>query len=265
MTDQDPRPGDPSSVALERLADRHGGRLLALGTRFCGSRDEAEDLVQEVLLAAYRGWPEFDGRSSVSTWLYTIAARACTRMHRLRAGQPARQESLDEVLPFGETRMALLPVQAGTPLDEAVGAEARARVEAAIAALPEDQRLPMVLHTLVGFSLAQVGEVLGVKQATVKTRLHRARLALRRALLEALPSQDAVAPNFPRQVCLDLLAAKQETLDRGLEFDFPRGVICERCANVFATLDLTMDLCRELAEGELPGELRRRILAAAAS
>ncbi len=262
MRAQDPAPGDPPRIALERLADSHGPRLLALGRRFCGGREEAEDLVQEVLLSAYRAWPDFDGRSSVATWLYTIAARACMRMQRRRSGQPEREESLDEILPFGETRMALLPSEGDSPVDEVLGREARERVEAAIAALPEEQRLPIVLHTLVGFSLRQVGEILGVKEATVKTRIHRGRLVLRRALLEALPTTEAVEPNFSRQVCLDLLAAKQEALDRGVDFEFPSGVICERCANVFATLDLAVDLCRNLDVGELPGALRERILAA---
>ncbi len=214
-------------------------------------------------MAAYRGWGEFDGRSSVATWLYTIATRACTRMHRKRSGEPEHEQSLDEVLPFGETHMTRLPTEDEEPLDHMLRDEARTRVEEAIAGLPEPTRMPLVLHTIVGFSVAQVAQVLDLKEATVKTRLHRARLALRSALVTALPRAEAVPPAFPRQVCLDLLAAKQGALDRGEPYEFPDGVICERCANVFATLDLAADLCQDVDGGELPAELRAAILAAA--
>jgi RNA polymerase sigma-70 factor, ECF subfamily len=257
-------PDDPPEVALERLMEDHGGRLFALGQRFCGSREEAEDLVQEVLLAAYRGWDGFQGQSEVSTWLYTIAARVCGRMHRKRSGEPQQLESLDQALPFGATAMAVLPSADPGPLERAQLEEARTRLEAAIGELPDTFRLPLVLKEVVGFSLAQIARILSTKPATVKTRLHRARLALREALEEGLPSRPAAEPAYSRQVCLDLLAAKQEALDRGADFEWPPGVICERCANVFAALDLTGDLCRSMAQGELPGHVRRRVLEAAA-
>ena len=63
-------------AALQPLVDEYAGQLFALGVRFCGNRSEAEDLVQEVFLQAFRGWHTFEGRSSPKTWLYTIAADA---------------------------------------------------------------------------------------------------------------------------------------------------------------------------------------------
>jgi RNA polymerase sigma-70 factor, ECF subfamily len=252
---------EPRDVAIPRLVDAEAGRLYALGLRFCGDPDEARDLMQETFLQAWRKWDGFEGRSSPATWLYTIAARVCQRFRRKRSGEPERIESLDELLPFGETRMAVVPDPDEGPLAERVRAEARERVEEAIAGLPVAFRMPLVLKEIVGLGVADVAAVLGLKEATVKTRLHRARLRVRAALEEALPWRDAPPPAYSRQVCLDLLRAKQEALDRGVPFRVPGAVVCERCAALFGTLDLGGELCREIAAGRLPDELRAELLA----
>ncbi len=248
--------GQPREVALPALVDRYGGRLFHLGLRFCGNRAEAEDLVQETFLNAWKSWDTFAGRSSVRAWLFTIAAHACQRMHRKRAGEPEALASLEDDLPFGEPLGAVVPGRGTTPLEETLRAEGTARVEAAIAALPEDFRLPLVLKEVVGFSLAEIAGILGLKPETVKTRLHRARLKVREALEGVLPREPLPRPVYDREVCLDLLRAKQETLDRGLPYEFPDGVVCERCRAFFDTLDLATDLCTELGTGALPRELR---------
>ncbi|MHC5114458.1 MAG: RNA polymerase sigma factor, partial [Planctomycetota bacterium] len=110
---------------VQALVDEYGGQLYALGVRFCGDRTEAEDLVQEVFLQAYRAWDSFEGRSSRRTWLYTIAARACQRMHRKRAGEPERMGSLDELLPFGEPLIAVIPGELDDAQQGRIRAEAR--------------------------------------------------------------------------------------------------------------------------------------------
>ena len=251
---------EPRDEALPRLVEAEGGRLYALGLRFCGNPDEAEELVQETFLQAYRGWDDFEGRSRVTTWLYTIASRVCQRFHRKRAGEPEQLESLEELLPFGEPRMAVVPADEGQDgLSQTIRAESREAIEAAIAALPDEFRMPLVLKEIVGLSVAEVAAVLGVVEGTVKTRLHRARLRIRKALETALPERDVPPPIYSKQVCLDLLQAKQDSLDRGTGFAFPDNVVCERCAEVFATLDLAQDVCRDIARGELPPGLRERI------
>jgi len=263
----DPRGADeldgsePREVAIPLLVDAHGGRLFSLGMRFCGDREEARDLVQETFLLAFRKWHQFEGRARPSTWLYTIAARVCQRFHRKRSGEPERLESLDELLPFGSGPMAVAPGDEDEPLARELLTEAREQAERAIAALPLAFRMPFVLKEIAGLSLAEVGAVLGLKEATVKTRLHRARLRVRKALEQALPRRDVPPVIFSRQVCLDLLQAKQDALDHGADFQFPDRVVCERCAELFATLDLTQGVCRDIARGELPDELRRELLA----
>jgi len=246
--------------AIPLLVEAQGGRLYSLGLRFCGNRDEAEDLVQETFLQAYRKWSQFQGRSSPATWLYTIASRVCQRFHRKKSGEPEAVESLDELLPFGTPRMAVVPSEDDGPLATAIRAEGRAEIERAIAELPIDFRMPLVLKEIVGFSLAEIASILDIPAATVKTRVHRARLRIRKALEEALPAKEVAPAIFSRQVCLDLLRAKQETLDRGVDFEFPDQVVCERCAELFATMDLAQGICHDIASGQLPEELRRQVL-----
>ncbi|MGD2114372.1 MAG: RNA polymerase sigma factor [Acidobacteriota bacterium] len=255
----------PAGQAIPRLVDAHGGRLYGLGLKLCGNPEDAEDLVQEVFLLAYRKWHQFEGRSDPSSWLYTIGARACQRMHRRRSGEPSRMEPLADLLPSEDE--AVPDPEAEGPLDEQLRREAREVVDRALETLPPDFRIALVLKDIAELSVAEVARVLGVKEATVKTRVHRARLALRKALEKELPGPagpGGAAPRatgaHPRSVCLDLLRAKQEAMDRGEELPVPDEVVCDRCRALFASLDLTRDLCREVADGELPPELREMIL-----
>jgi RNA polymerase sigma-70 factor (ECF subfamily) len=223
--------------------------------------------VQETFLRALRGWDGFDGRSAPSTWLYTIASRACHRMERRRAGEPRRIQSLEQLLPSGEPTLVDVPAAGETPLEWVERRDVVRAVRRAIESLPLDFRLPVVLKEIEGLSVEEVASVLGVKPATVKTRLHRARLLLRKELSRQLPTKPAIEdhPGESRSHCLDLLHAKQEAMDRGVDFPIPSGHLCERCRTVFATMDVASDVCRSMRGAELPEvvrrELRERVLA----
>ncbi len=253
---------DPAEIAIPRLLEAHGARIYSLALRLCRRPEDAEDLVQEIFLQAYRKWHQFDGRSSPTTWLFTIAVRACQRMHRRRAGQPQRIASLDEVMPFSEHRLASVPARGTGATHDRGRREAIEQIEEAIAHLPPEFRLPLVLKDIVGLPVQDVASALGLKPATVKTRLHRARLRLRRALLGLLPQRAGPPPAYARQVCLDLLRAKQDALDRGAAFPVSGEIICERCRSVFDTLDWVHDLCGQIVTDRLPARVRRRLSSA---
>lgn len=252
-------PSQQAHEAVAQLAREHAGLIHSLGLRFCASPSDAEDLVQEVFINALKGWDGFEGRANVKTWLYTIASRACMRLQRPRAGQPAHIASLDAHLPFDEPRVARVPTTSVSGLDAALQRETLERTEDAIASLPEDFRVPLVLKDVVGLSVSEIGAILGIEEGTVKSRLHRARLKVREAVDSALPraEHDAPATPYPQRTCLDLLRVKQEALDKGIPFD--QSIICERCASVFATLDLAKDACRELGETPADPDLMERL------
>ena len=252
---------ESAEVAVGRLFEEHGARLYRLGVRFCGSLDEAHDLVQDVFLQAFRSWAQFDGRSSPSTWLYTIAARRCQRRHRRRAGEPASMASLSDLAPSPTNGIAHL-VSDSNPLDDAVREQLQDRVASAVAELPARIRLPLVLAEIADVPLKDIAGVLGLKLGTVKSRVHRARLAVRDRLAGGLPSPGGHAAKRDHRFCEDLLQAKQEALDRGVPFVVNDGDVCERCRDLFAMLDLSRDVCRLLAQGDIPPALTEAVAAA---
>ena len=245
----------PKAPGFDAVAERVAPRLYRVATRMCRNVDDAQDLVQETLLQGFRKWEQFEGRSDPATWLYTIAGRLCQRARRRRAGEPKSLEPLTELLPMPTDPVVAVPT-GDDPVAAQVRQEAERTVSIALAALPTTFRLPLVLADIAELTTAEIAQVLGLKEATVKTRIHRARLKLRRALLRTLPSRVAPPPNHDRQVCLDLLQAKQEALDRHAPFGFSGQELCARCQAVFATLDLGREACVGVTSGELPAAIK---------
>lgn len=242
--------GRRRAAEFEQLAREHLPRLYRLGLGFCGNHADAQDLAQETLLQAFRKWDQFEGRAQPATWLYRIASRLCQRMRRRRAGQPAQLESLD-----ADATLVAAVEQARTPREEA-SADQLVALQGAILDLPPDFRLPLVLKEISGCSVEDTAALLGLKSETVKTRLHRARLRVRERL-EPARVQPAAGPGaFDRQVCRDLLRAKQDALDRGVEFPVANAQMCAHCRTVFAELDRDQALCQQLGRGPLPAALR---------
>ncbi len=251
---------EPADSAISRLLDLHGGQIYGLGLRLCGSPEAAEDLVQETFLRAFRKWHQFEGRSSPSTWLYSIAARVCQRQHRLRSGEPRYVEPLDAVASDPEEVVLEIASSDETPLDQLERRETRELVERAIGALAPKFRLPLVLKDLMDLSISAVADILGLKEATVKTRLHRARLMAAEEITER-PSEPPTSARDPSQkICLDLLRAKQEAMDRGVVFPVAKEELCDRCRSLFSTFDFTRDVCRQIGEGPLPEQIRKALL-----
>ena len=247
--------------AIPALLDEHGGKLFGLGLRLCGSREDAEELVQEIFMTAFRKWDQFEGRSEPTTWLYTIASRACTRKHRKRAGEPATTQSLEELIPTDDSTVPALTSVAESPYERSVRHEVQEQVEKALHEVPQDFRMALILKDIAELSLAEVATALGIKEATAKTRVHRARLALRKAIADALPQRAVRDPAAP-PVCRDLLLAKLDALDRGVDFPLAPDLLSDRCESFFRTLDLTRDACRRIGEGEIPPDVRSRVEAA---
>lgn len=251
----------PAQEAIPRLLELYGDKLYRLGVHQCGDEDEASDLLQDIFTTAYRKWSQFEGRSEPSSWLYTIAVRICRRRHRRRAGEPAHLVPLETLLPSQEAAVPVVPDD-DDPLTAALRSEARERVSSAITRLPIHYRMPLLLKEIAELSIEEVSEILGLKSATVKTRLHRARLMLRKELETLLPTVDLPEPDHSRQMCLDLLRAKQEALDHGVELTIPEHELCSRCRALFATLELTQTVCRAIHAGkELPATVRQLVLA----
>lgn len=251
---------DPSR-AIPALFREFGPRTYAMALRITGSPTEAEDVVQETFMQAFRRWETFEGRADPGTWLYAIAARSAKRRFRKRKDGSTRRSamrSFSDLSPMNDAGVVDLAIDRRQPADPLMRREAREVVQAAILRLPPQYRVPVVMKDILEMPLEECAEALGLRLETVKTRIHRARLAIRQALSDGLRTRPAPAPEYDRQLCLDLLQAKLAAMDRGRGFPIGREVMCERCRLVFAELDLGQDACAGMDE-RMPAEVRKRI------
>jgi len=172
---------DPA--AFEQLIAQHGTRLYRVALRFMGQPEEAEEVLQETLLAVYEKIQTFDERAALTTWLYRIVVN--TALMRLRAKARAREELLDPVgPPFTEDGAHAQAVAEWALPPEAalLRQETLTVLQQEIARLPEGYRAVYVLAEIEGLPHQEIATILDLTVGAVKTRLHRARLFLREGL-----------------------------------------------------------------------------------
>ena len=164
---------ETAGLVFEDVAQELWDPLRRYLERLVGNRATADDLVQETLLKIARALPDFEGRSSVKTWAFTIATRVATD-HFRRPHSRARMVEFDESVPV---LVNDAEIDQGLVIDEM-----NSCVREVIEGLPEDYRTALVLHDLEGHTAAQTAEIVGCSLATAKIRIHRARLRLKEAL-----------------------------------------------------------------------------------
>jgi RNA polymerase sigma-70 factor (ECF subfamily) len=255
------RVSSDASKVIPRLFREYGPRTYALALRITGSPSEAEDVVQETFMQAFRRWSTFEGRADPGTWIYAIAARMAKRRFRRRKDGSTRRSTvmnLTDLSPMKDDGVVDLAIDRRQPADPLMREEARGLVQEAILRLPPQYRVPVVMKDILELSLDECASALGLRLETVKTRIHRARLAIRQALNDGLRTRKAPEPDYDRRLCLDLLRAKLDAMDHGRGFPIGREVMCERCRLVFAELDLGQEACMGL-DDRMPAIVRKRV------
>jgi RNA polymerase sigma-70 factor (ECF subfamily) len=171
--------GDRAEFA--RLVETYYELIYRLAYKMLNDPQEAEDILQETFLKAYRYIDGFDGRSSLSTWLYRIATNeALMSLRRKKLDTVSMDETLDTM--EGEVEPVQIVDWCCLPEAELMSAEAQARLNQATEKLPATLRVVFVLRDIQGLSTREVAEVLSLSETAVKTRLSRARLRLREDL-----------------------------------------------------------------------------------
>jgi len=165
--------------AFDELVRRHADRLYATVLRFTGDQSLAEEVVQGSFLRAWRGIDRFEGRARFSTWLYRIAINEAKR-------HVARDASHAPELAADGTGIDTVPDWSQAPERRAEQSDLRAALERAVRALPEQYRAPLILRDIEGLSTAEAAAVMELGEAAFKSRLHRARLAVREAIQDYL-------------------------------------------------------------------------------
>lgn len=178
-------------AAFEELVRTQGGRMLSVAKRMLRNEDDARDAVQDAFLSAFRALDRFEGGSRLGTWLHRIVVNAALMKLRTRRRKP--EEPLDPLLPrFLEDGHMERPARAwARRADEALESEETRRlVLDRIGELPETYRTILLLRDVEGLDTEETAEALGITTGAVKTRLHRARLALRELLDPHLGAED---------------------------------------------------------------------------
>lgn len=167
--------------AFAQLVRRHEHMVVSLAARLLGDAEEAKDVAQEVFLQVYRRLGAFEGRSSLKTWIYRIAVNQCHNRRRFwQRRRRGLETSLDErvLVPAGAPERRGGP----SPYEETLRHERALQVQAALLQLRFEHRSVLVLREVAGLTCAEVGAALGMPEGTVKSRLSRAREAMRRRL-----------------------------------------------------------------------------------
>jgi RNA polymerase sigma-70 factor, ECF subfamily len=174
------RLGDRREFA--RMVDAYSGSLYRLALKMLGNSSDAEDALQNTFLKAFQHVDKFEGRSSLSTWLYRIASNEALML--LRKRHP--ETTFSDITPEDEDNQNYDPVQfadwANLPEDELLSGEARTALDRAVLHLPDTLRIVFVLRDIEDLSIQETSQVLGLSETAVKTRLLRARLRLREEL-----------------------------------------------------------------------------------
>jgi RNA polymerase sigma-70 factor (ECF subfamily) len=190
------------TALFEVLMRRHNERIYRAARAILRDEDEAEDVMQQAYVNAYANLRQFDRRAKFSTWLTRIAVNEALA----RARRRGRYEALDEnMLSAQETPMKTQ--QPADPERQAFTRELGSLVEAAVDTLPDGHREVFVLREIEGLSTTETAECLGVSEDVVKTRLSRARAALRRDLFERAGLAASTAFTFQRPRCDRVVAA----------------------------------------------------------
>jgi len=169
--------------AFEVLVRRHEKTIFNLLYRWLGDYDEAAETAQDVFLSAYRSIRKFRGDSKFSTWLYRIAVNHAKNRQKGLSATRRRMTTLESTDPAGDGGLVAQVADPGPdPGREAEQTETHERVQRWLNSLEEDERLLILLHDLQDVAYEEIAQILNIPLGTVKSRLHRARLALKTKL-----------------------------------------------------------------------------------
>ena len=253
--------------AVEEAIGLLQSTVYSFSMKVCGHPEDAEDTMQEVLSRSLGHIAGIQDPQALAVWLYTITRNRCWRMRRKPAHAPANMLSLDKLMPSDEELGLLLQDSGKSPESSLLQAEEHHLLHQAILRIPAILRIVLVLHDMEELTTEQVAQVLELEQGTVRIRLHRARLSVRKEMNELLrgASQDTDSsqpgPKWPRSVgprggrrpdeCRDLFANLSEYLDGRVEpatCEQMRGHIeaCPSCVAFLRDLRAAIDRCRSL-------------------
>lgn len=246
------------------------GTVFAFSMKVCGHREDAEDTMQEVLFRSLPHLSKIEDPRALAAWLYTVTRNRCWRSRRKPAHAPQETLSLDELMPDREGLQKLLQDDSAGPEKRAGQREEARLLHRAVLTLPAQYRIVLVLHDMEELDTDLVAQILGLLPGTVRVRLHRARLGVRKAMGLLLDgrSPDWIEPRTPSRKknrkgekrdpeCRAIFSNLSELLDGRLDHPVCEQIerhmqSCPACIAFLKDLSLAIDRCRsfELPENE---------------
>jgi RNA polymerase sigma-70 factor, ECF subfamily len=267
--------GDDASVeqALALLQNT----VFSFSMRVCGQREDAEDTMQEVLLKSVPQLPKFQNPKALLVWLYKVAKNRCLMTRRKSKFAPTQELSLDQLMPDRHELERLTTDGRIDPEAFAIRSEEASRLRDAVQKLPPQYRIVLVLRDMEGLTDDEVAEITGVRSGTVRVRLHRARLFVRKELLrmwiprggKRTPAQTQSGAQLRPARCKAMFAELSDYLDEQLDESLCEEIErhmsdCGPCQAFLATLEATIEQLRKpAADSALPentSKLRNQLM-----
>ncbi len=269
---------DPKS--LEEALALLQNTVFSFSMKVCGQRQDAEDTMQEVLLKSVPSLSKFDSPRALMVWLYKVAKTRCLMSRRRSKFAPKEALSLDALMPDRRELQHLSGNPDNSPESALVRKENAKRLREAVQQLPPEYRLILVLHDMEELSDADIAEITGLRAGTIRVRLHRARLFVRKELEKQgsggnhrQPSKHPAATHAAAQPrerrCKEMFAELSSYLDDELDDSLCQELEkhmngCEPCKAFLASLERSIERCHlspnETPDPDAAAKLRRDLL-----
>jgi RNA polymerase sigma-70 factor, ECF subfamily len=266
--------------ALEEALALLQNTVFSFSMRVCGQREDAEDTMQEVLLKSVPHLSKFDSPKALVVWLYKVAKNRCLMSRRRSKFAPAQDLSLEELMPDRMEFDHLGMDGSINPEAFAIRSEEGGGLRQSIQRLPAQYRIVLVLRDMEGLTDEDVAEITGLRPGTVRVRLHRARLFVRKELMKAWKPragrsvgtgrlQSAVSAASKPARCKAMFAELSNYLDEQLDDSLCEQLErhldgCGPCKVFLASLEATIEQCRrspaECPSGKTAGRLRKELM-----
>jgi RNA polymerase sigma-70 factor (ECF subfamily) len=266
--------------ALEQALALLQNTVFSFSMKVCGQREDAEDTMQEVLLKSVPYLPKFESPKALVVWLYKVAKTRCLMSRRRSKFAPKQELSLEELMPDRKELETLSADGGINPEMFAIRSEEAGRLRQAIQRLPPQYRIVLVLRDMEGLTDEEVAEITGLRSGTVRVRLHRARLFVRKELMkvwkprvgekiEAVRSLAKAAEQSKPPRCKAMFAELSNYLDEELDDSLCEELEkhldgCGPCKAFLASLQATIEDCRRLPnqvpDRTMASKLRKQLL-----
>jgi RNA polymerase sigma-70 factor, ECF subfamily len=214
--------------AVEEAIGLLQNAVYSFSMKMCGHREDAEDTAQEVLFRSLKHFTKLQEPAALAAWLYTVARNRCWRLRSTVHDSPSHRLSLDDLMPQESELNELLLDETISPERTILLAERRDLLKQAVLNIPSQLRIVLVLHDMEELPTEQVAQILNLREGSVRVRLHRARLALRKELSQTLKRELASETTRPRR--------KMKSRKTGSSSRNPK-----ECRELFASLSEYLD------------------------